>query len=78
VIIVIKNYYFYIVNLLTRWPFQLEAPGDGDDATVVVDIKGEPSGVQEITEGHTQAESPQKDVEADANIEGTKVWGSEF
>jgi hypothetical protein len=53
--------------------FQLEAPGDGDDATIVADIEGEPSEVQEITEGHAQAESPQKDIEADANTKRAEV-----
>jgi hypothetical protein len=50
-------------------------PGDGDDATVVADFEGEPSEVQEITEGHAhaQAEGPQKDAEADANVERAKV-----
>jgi hypothetical protein len=37
--------------------------------TMVVDAKGEPSEVQEITEDHAQAQSPEKDVEADANAE---------
>jgi hypothetical protein len=73
VIVVIKNYYFCIVNLLTRLPFQPEAPGDADDATIVADAEGEPLEVQEITEGHTLAESPQKDAEDDANAERAKV-----
>jgi hypothetical protein len=40
---------------------------------LVADIKGEPSEVKGITEGHAQAESPQKDVEADAIIERAEV-----
>jgi hypothetical protein len=42
---------------------------------MVVDIEGEPSKVQEITEGHAhaQAESPQKDAEADANVQRAEV-----
>jgi hypothetical protein len=38
--------------------FQPEAPGDGDGARMIADIVGEPSGVQDITEGLGQAESP--------------------
>jgi hypothetical protein len=53
--------------------FQPEAPGDGDDATMVADVEGEPSEVQGITEGHAQAESPQKDVKADADAERAKM-----
>jgi hypothetical protein len=64
---------FYIVNLLTRWLFQPEAPGDGDDTAVVAAAKGEPSGVEESTEDQIQADSPQKDAEADANAKRAEV-----
>jgi hypothetical protein len=40
---------------------------------VVADVEGEPSKVQEITKGHAQAESPQKDTEANVNVERAKV-----
>jgi hypothetical protein len=40
---------------------------------MVADVEGEPLEVQEITEGHAQAESPQKDAEADANVERVQV-----
>jgi hypothetical protein len=59
--------------LLTRRLLQLEAPSDGDDATMVGDTEGEPSEVQEITEGHAQAESPQKDIKANVNTEKAEV-----
>jgi hypothetical protein len=78
VIIVIGNYYFSIFNLLTKWPFQPEATGDGDGAPTIPNIKGEPLRVQDIIECHGQAESPQKDDEVDAIIERAEVRGSEF
>jgi hypothetical protein len=37
------------------------------------DIEGEPSKVQDITEGHAQAKSRQKDIEADVIIERAEV-----
>jgi hypothetical protein len=40
---------------------------------VVGDAEGEPSEVKEITKDHAQAESPQKDAEADANAERAEV-----
>jgi hypothetical protein len=40
---------------------------------MVADSEGEPSEVQEITEGHARAESPQKDIKANANTERTEV-----
>jgi hypothetical protein len=48
-------------------------PNDGDDATMVADVECEPSEVQEITEGHAQAKSPQKENEADVNVERVEV-----
>jgi hypothetical protein len=36
---------------------------------MIADVEGEPSGVKDITEGHGQAKSHQKDTEADAIIE---------
>jgi hypothetical protein len=55
--------------------FQSKAPGDGDgdDVTVVADTEGGPLEVQEITNDLAQAESPQKDAEADANTERAEV-----
>jgi hypothetical protein len=43
--------------------------------TVVADVEGESSGVEEITEGyaHAQAGRPQKDAEAYANVERVEV-----
>jgi hypothetical protein len=64
---------FCIVNLLTRWVFQSEAPGDGDDMAVVAGAEGEPSEIEEITEDQIQAKSPQKDAEADADVERAEV-----
>jgi hypothetical protein len=40
---------------------------------MVADVECEPSEVQEITEGHAQAKSPQKDNEADVNVERVEV-----
>jgi hypothetical protein len=40
---------------------------------VVADTEGEPLEVQEITVDHAQAESSQKDTEADANTERAEV-----
>jgi hypothetical protein len=40
---------------------------------MVADAEGELSEVQEITEGHAQAESPQKDTEADVIAERPEV-----
>jgi hypothetical protein len=60
---------FCIVKLLIRCLFQLEAPGDGDDTTMVTGAEGEPSEIEEITEDQIQAKSPQKDVKADADAE---------
>jgi hypothetical protein len=67
---------FCIVNLLTSWLFQPEAPGHGHDTAMVATIHGEPSDVKEIAEGQTQAESPQDDTEADADAGKAGVWGS--
>jgi hypothetical protein len=39
---------------------------------VVVGAEGEPSEIEEITEDQIQAESPQKDVEADAATDRCK------
>jgi hypothetical protein len=64
---------FYIANLLTRWLFQPEAPGDGDDTVVVAGDEGEPSEIKEITEDHIQAESLQKDAEVDADAKRAEV-----
>jgi hypothetical protein len=41
---------FCIVNLLTRWLFLPETPGDSDDTAVVAGAKGEPSEIKEIIE----------------------------
>jgi hypothetical protein len=51
----------------------LEAAGDGDDVASVDGAGGEPSEVEEVVKDQDQAESPQKDVEANANAEGAKV-----
>jgi hypothetical protein len=40
---------------------------------VVADVEGEPSKVHDITKGHAQAKSPQKDTEADAIVEKAEV-----
>jgi hypothetical protein len=64
---------FCIANLLTRWLFQPEAPGDGDDTVVVAGDEGEPSEIEEITEDHIQAESLQKDAEVDADAKRAEV-----
>jgi hypothetical protein len=64
---------FYIVNLLTRWLFQPEAPGDRDDMAMVAGVEGEPSGVEEITEDQIQADSPKKDAEAHVDAERAEV-----
>jgi hypothetical protein len=74
VTVVIRNYYFYLANLLRKWLFQPEAPSDG--AAVVAEVEGEPLRVHGST--HAQANSPQKDAKADAIAERAKVWGSEF
>jgi hypothetical protein len=72
VILAIKNF-FSIVNLLIRWLFQSEAPGDGDDTVVVAGAKGEASKIEEITECQIQGENPQKVAEADADAERAEV-----
>jgi hypothetical protein len=40
---------------------------------VVAAAKGEPSGVEESTEDQIQADSPQKDAEADADAKRAEV-----
>jgi hypothetical protein len=42
---------------LTRWPFQLEAPDDSDDAVVIADTEGGPSEIEETIEDQIWAES---------------------
>jgi hypothetical protein len=53
--------------------FQLEVPGDGDDIVVVATVQREPTDVEEIVEGQTQANSLQDDAEADADAGKTEV-----
>jgi hypothetical protein len=64
---------FCIVNLLTRWLFQPDAPSGGDDMAVMAGAEGEPSEIEEIIEDQIQVESPQKDVKADADAERAEV-----
>jgi hypothetical protein len=40
---------------------------------MITDVDGEPSGIQDITEGHGQVESPRKDAEVGAIVEGAEV-----
>jgi hypothetical protein len=40
---------------------------------MVATVQGEPSDVEEIAEGQTQAKSPQDDAEADADVGKAKV-----
>jgi hypothetical protein len=64
---------FCIVNLLTRLPFQLKAPNDGDDPVMIAGAKGGPSKIEEIIEDQIQVESPQEDIEADAYAERVEM-----
>jgi hypothetical protein len=64
---------FCIVNLLTKRPFQPEAPCDGDDVVVVTSAIGEPSKIEEIAEDQIQARSPHKGAEADVDAGRAEV-----
>jgi hypothetical protein len=64
---------FCIVNWLTECLFQLEALGDGDDTAPAATTQGEPSDVEEIAEGQTQADIPQGDAEDDVDDERAEV-----
>jgi hypothetical protein len=71
---------FCVVNWLTKWLFQPEAPrdGDGNGATVRATTEVEPSSVEETGKAQTQVGALLEDAKAVVETEKLRCEGVEF